>query len=137
MWNTLQPSVATIQLSHIIVLGLIRGKGRTMQVERRPGRFSPADVLERVLEGGIVINAADRLSVAPGPSVLEHTTSLRAGLRLYLVRAQRLRRVIRRKRRALRANVAKTRKARLAATQMIFEAVIARCAFEQARREAA
>jgi hypothetical protein len=53
---------------------------RSLEEEKRPGLFSPADVLERVFEGGIVIDAFDRLSAIPGSYLLEDTKSLHAEL---------------------------------------------------------
>ncbi len=42
-----------------------------MHVQKHPGRLSPTDVLERVFEGGIIIDPSDRLSVVPGLTLLE------------------------------------------------------------------
>ncbi len=108
-----------------------------MHVEKRPGRLSPTDVLERVLEGGIVIHPSDRLSAVPGPTLLSVTQNLRAELSLAFLRAKRLRRLVNVNRQALRARVARTRKVRFAAAGMVLETLIAHCALEQTRREAA
>ncbi len=108
-----------------------------MQVEKRPGWASPTDVLERVFEGGVVIDPSDRVSEVPGPSLLQDTKSLGAELSIALLRAKRLRRLINAKRRALQAAVARTRKVRSAAAGTALQILIARCALEQARGRAA
>ncbi len=108
-----------------------------MQVERRSGLFSPAEVLERVFEGGIVIDASDRLAVAPEPCLMQETNTLCAEVGMSLLRTQRLRRQLHAKKHTLRSKLDSARKARFAARQMIFETMIVRCAFEQARRDTA
>ncbi len=42
-----------------------------MHVQKRPGWVSPTDLLERVFEGGMIIDPSDRLCVVPGPTLLE------------------------------------------------------------------
>ncbi len=106
-----------------------------MQVEKRSGRFSPADLLERVFEGGIVVDVSDRLSAMPAPCLLDETKPLCGKAGMLLLRMQQLRLEIGAKRQELRSAIASARKARFAAEGTAFEILIARCALEQARLE--
>ncbi len=107
-----------------------------MRVKKCSGRFSPADILERVFDGGIVIDATDRLSVTPEPPLLEDKKVLRAEPGTSCLKTRALWQQINAQRQALKSRVATARKTRLAAARTLLQTVIAHCAFVHAHRHA-
>ncbi len=98
-----------------------------MQVEKRSGRFSPADILERIFDNGIIIDAVARLSLdeqcAKGSTLIVADASVMPKSSLL-------------KNQGRTTSIATARKALLAAARITLGRLIARCAFEQVRREA-